>query len=164
MSDDSNEPVDDEEEDRRAILARRSMLIASTLAGIALASSACTGSPSSHVAPPVEHPVMPIPTPPEPRVVVGFDGGSMLPEAGLPMPQPCLSIAPREEPVDAAVAVPDAAVRRDASVRRDVPVAPLPEQHRLPPEPPGGSPMPCLSVARDIQMQMPLMRKPTNKP
>lgn len=142
---------DDEEEDRRAILARKAMFIASAMSGIALLDGCSRPQPCLSVipTPPPEMSARDVPevAPPDATLTV-----AMTPEAGLPEPMPCLSVAlPPEDagaPMTPEAGLPapmpclSVAASRDAGTRRDGGRA------RRPPEPPQPQPEPCLSLMR----------------
>lgn len=116
----------DEDDDREAILQRRAIFVASTLAGLAL-SSCHSAQPCLQVVP-------------------------YTPDAGAPVAQPCLS--PVRAPVDAgepaptpclSVALPDEV---DAAVVEPMPCLTPPPDAGAPPVDSGMSaPRPCLSIA-----------------
>jgi hypothetical protein len=150
---------DDEEEDRRAILGRKAMFIASAMSGMALLDGCTRPLPCLSV----------IPNPPA-DVAAGPDATALLvPEAGLPEPTPCLSVAIPEDATE--VLAPEAgltslmpclsfAAPRDAGARGDA--------GRPPRRPPDPTPMACLSVLVPPEpclsilapQQMPMVRKP----
>ena len=128
---------DDEEEDRRAILGRKAMFIASAMSGMALLDG-CSRPPPQPCLSMVPYTPTAVAAAPDATAV-------MMPEGGMPEPMPCLSIS---MPEDAAVAMtPEAGMPapmpclsvarpRDAGARRDA---------RPPGEP---RPMPCLSFLK----------------
>ena len=91
---------DDEEEDRRAILRRKALFIASAMSGMALLDGCSRPQPCLSVVP-IPRPDVAAPDAPAPDATA-----VMMPEAGLPEPIPCLSVMIPEE--DAALRAPDA--------------------------------------------------------
>lgn len=133
---------DDEEEDRRAILRRRAMFVASALSGIALLDACSRPQPCLSVIP-IPPPEVSVPDAPAPDATA-----ALAPEAGMPEPIPCLSVAiPEEPPPDAAAPTPmpclSVARPRDAGARRDA-APPRVDPSQVPPDP---APMVCLSIA-----------------
>jgi len=150
---------DDEDEDRKAILARKAMFIASAMSGIALLDGCSRPQPCLSVIP-IERPA-PDASAPEASV-------DMTPEAGVPEPIPCLSMA-MPEPDAGPDFTPEAGLTqpmpclsplpppRDAGVRRDA---------GRPPRPPEPVPQPCLTpvVAPQPCLSIAVPRVTPNKP
>lgn len=158
----------DDEEDRRAIVARRAMFIASAMSGLAWLNGCSRPQPCLRGMPPLRHDA----TAPQPCLHVApslppdaapDDPEALVPEAGLPAPTPCLSVmawgddagapmvpegglpAPMPclslpPPTDAGVRAP---VRRRDAGQTPRPPAPIPS----PEAPPQSIPQPCLSIA-----------------
>ncbi|MFO0608058.1 MAG: hypothetical protein U0324_33145 [Polyangiales bacterium] len=128
---------DDEDEDRKAILARKAMFIASAMSGIALLDGCTRPQPCLSVVP-IERPAPDASAPeasaPDALVV-------MVPEAGLPEPAACLSVLPLD--LDAGpVYTPEAGLTQPMPCLSR---PPPPRDAGRPPRPPEPVPQPCLT-------------------
>jgi hypothetical protein len=151
---------DDEEEDRRAILGRKAMFIASAMSGMALLDGCARPRPEPCLSV-IPNAAPDVTAPPDATVL-------LVPEAGLPEPTPCLSVAIPEDATEVLAPVAEMpspmpclsmVAPRDAGARRD--------EGRPPRRRPDPTPMACLSVAPPepclsvlAPQQMPMVRKP----
>jgi len=125
VSDDSRDDA------RKIVLARRARFVAATVASFGLA--ACSDP---------KHPPMPCLEP-----IADPDAGV---DAGAPEPQVCLSVAPPEPPEPQPCLSPMPPPQdAGAPIATDPtpPATATPKKPLPPKKPPGGDPMPCLSVA-----------------
>jgi len=129
---------DDEDEDRRAILRRKALFIASAMSGMALLDGCSRPQPCLSMVP-IPRPDVTAPDAPAPDATA-----VMMPEAGMPEPIPCLSVAlPEEPPPDAAIPTPMPCLSIAA-----------PPRTRRPRPSREATPQPCLRVAPDPSSQL----------